>query len=383
MNFLATLSNKYFFARIEAFTNSLNWKFRTAFLLVGLSFIFSTGELFYLPTAFQGENWESYRFKKENLFKQPPFNPVSHAAKKTFRITVPFIAKIFKFNNWTTIAFMWVINFLFLYHFLKYFYTFFNDKVIAFLATFGITFIYIGHAGFTDINTWFDGIAYFFILIALISNKPIIILSTVLLAAFTDERAFLSAVVVLFFHLIDEWENRKSIALSSFPRTASIFLGIAVALVLRFVIEYSFNIHLENGGMTVAKFLADTPFWGMALWTFLEGYWLLIVLLCLCLIYEKNYLYLAVLIIIITVFTFASFSVFDKTRSGSYIFPIIFLAVKYLKMKIIIEEWRFLFLVIAIICFLFPAYYIISDTPPYTLWYKPIFIRVIDWVKIL
>jgi hypothetical protein len=378
MNLLVTLCNKYFFNWIESFTNGLNWKFKTTFLLVGLSFIFSTGALFYLPTAFKAENWESYRFKKENLFKQPPFNPVSHASKKTFRLTMPIISKVFHFNNWATVAFLWIINFLFLYQFLRYFYKLLGNKTIAFLATFGITFVYIGHAGFTDINTWFDGIAYFFILISIVSNSPIIILSSVLLAAFTDERAFLSAVVVLFYHLMQDWGNAESKNVSSFRNSISVLFGIILSLVIRLYLEYKFDIHLQTGGSTLEKFLADTPFWGMAIWTFLEGYWLLVVLLFLSFIHEKKYLNVFVLMITLAVFTLTSFLVFDKTRSGAYIFPLIFLAVKYLKVKMSIEEWKFLFLAIAIVCFLFPAYYIISDTRPYTLWYKPIFIRLID-----
>jgi len=73
--------------------------------------------------------------------------------------------------------------------------------------------------------------------------------------------------------------------------------------------------------------------------------------------------------------------VFDVTRSSSYIFPIIFISIALLKNYLSKESMRKLLLISAVVCFLFPAYYIITDVYPYTLWYKPIFVRVIDLLR--
>ncbi|MFM2048449.1 MAG: hypothetical protein RI955_997 [Bacteroidota bacterium] len=382
MSFLFQPIEQFIFNPIHTFSNSKYWKWKTTLLLTIASFIFSTGAFFYLPTAFKNENWESYNFKKENLFKQPPYNDASHAAKKTFRITVPLIAKIFHFNNWTTVAFMWAINFFFLFFILQMFLKLIDDKTIAVLGTIGFTFIYVGHAGFTDINTWFDGIAYFFILTAILSRNNFIILSSIILACFTDERAYLSSCLVFLFHVILNSENEISFSFKKHKLSIAAFLAIAIALILRLTIQLIFDLHTKTGGTTITKVLADTDFWGMAMWTFLEGYWLLIIVLGLFLIYQKQYFKTFILLLIIAIFSLASILVFDKTRSGAYIFPLIFIAVLILKNKLNAIEWRYLFLTIAIICFLFPAYYIISDTAPYTLWYKPIFIRAIDFIKL-
>jgi hypothetical protein len=382
MQFLNSAIQQIIYSPIQKFTNSNNWKIKSTLLLVMASFIFSTGPFFYLPTAFKNDNWNSFNFKKENLFKQPPYKDVSHAAKKTFRITVPLIAKIFHFNNWATVAFIWLLNILILFFLLEFFLQLTNDKTIAFLGTFAFTFIYAGHAGFTDIASWFDGAAYFFLLIALFSKQKWIIYFSIILACFTDERAFASSILVSIFHYLMN-ENKSFLQqLKQLSKTSISVAAILTAIILRLSLQQIFNLHTSSAGASISNILNDSDFWGMGIWTFLEGYWLLILTLFLFLIYSKQYLKSTIFVSVIGVFIMGAFMVFDETRSGSYIFPIIFIAIAILKNELSITEWRILFLLIAVICFIFPAYYIISDTSPYTLWYKPIFVRVLDFVNL-
>ncbi|MEY2828494.1 MAG: hypothetical protein RIQ33_352 [Bacteroidota bacterium] len=382
MNFLNQATQQFFYTPIQRFTHSNNWKIKATLLLVIASFIFSTGPFFYLPTAFKNENWNSFNFKKENLFKQPPYRDVSHAAKKTFRITVPLIAKVFHFNNWATVAFIWLLNILFLFFLLEFLVQLLNDKTIAFLGTFGFTFIYAGHAGFTDIASWFDEAAYFFLLMALFSKQKWVIYCSIILACFTDERAFASSVLVAVFHYFSS-ENKSLLQhLKQISKCSISIIALCTAIFIRILLQQIFNLHTSSAGASISNILNDSDFWGMGIWTFLEGYWLLVGTLFLFLMYSKQYLKSVALISIIGLFIMGAFMVFDETRSGSYMFPILFIAIAILQNELTTVEWRMLFLIIAIICFIFPAYYIISDTSPYTLWYKPIFVRVLDFINL-
>lgn len=365
---------------IDKFTTQKWWRMKSVIVLTILSFVFSTGAFFYLPTAFTLDNWKSFNFKKENLFKQPPFSEESHAAKKTFRITVPLIAKTLHLNNWLTVAFIWICNCLFLYFSILLFEKLLTNKVAALLGTFALTFIYVGHAGFTDINTWFDGVAYLLLLIACLSTSHWLIFLSIILACFTDERAYLSSMLVLLFHFLEVRDAKFLSNLKTNKKAIFTFLGVATALALRLLIQIKYNLHTLTGGTTLDRIMNDSDFWGMAVWTHLEGFWLLLLLVGIILLQEKKYTLTSLLFLIVAAFSCSSFLIFDKTRSGAYIFPIIFIGISLLKNKLKVTEWNYLFLLIAIICFLFPSYYVISDTAPYTHWYKPVFIRVLDLI---
>ena len=128
--------------------------------------------------------------------------------------------------------------------------------------------------------------------------------------------------------------------------------------------------------------LNDVDFIGMAIWTSLEGYWLLILPTLLILWKNKEFTPFLLLSSLIFILTLGALSVFDKTRSGSYLFPSIFISIYILNNIFSKNDLQKILFICATVCFLFPAYYIISDVSPYTLWYKPIFVRVLDLARI-
>jgi hypothetical protein len=50
----------------------------------------------------------------------------------------------------------------------------------------------------------------------------------------------------------------------------------------------------------------------------------------------------------------SSFTTYDSTRSGTFVFPMIFLALIAVKTKLTEKEMRLLLLLVALICFLHP-----------------------------
>ena len=369
----------YIYNPLSRFTSGKFWKLKLTTLLITLSIFFASGPFFFLKQAFELDNWKSFNFKKENILKQPPFNPISHAAKKTFRITVPLIAKVAHLNNWATVVFEWLLNVLFIYMCIELFLAISADKIVATLGTVGITFIYAGRAGLVDISTWFDGVAYYFLLLSLFCTNRIYIFALLLLAYFTDERAYFSSIIVFFFHL---YKNDNQASLFDFKKNVTpllIFSSAVLGILIRLFLQYNYGLQTQTGGTYLKQILDHSDFWGMSFWTMLEGFWALIFLLLLILIHHKNYFQILVLVGIVALFFLGSTLVFDKTRTGGYMFPIIFLALVLIQKHLQLAQLRNLFFICAVISFLFPAYYIIADTAPYTHWYKPLFIRAVDF----
>ncbi len=360
-----------------------NWRIKSVLVLSCISIVLSTGAYFYLPTAMKDENWNSFNEKKDHPFTQTNYEPGSHAAKKTFRLTVPIIAKVFQLGNYAVFLLQFIVTILFLFFAIRFVEKITGDSITGLLTTIGLGFIYAGHAGFTDINTWFDEFAYLFLLLAMFSNQPYLILIFIQLACWTDERAIISSGLVFIWWKIKEEGIFSFKSFFSFKLNSSV---VVFSLLLyasgRFLLASLAQLSTPLSNVGLKPLLSDTDFMGMALWTSLEGFWIPVLLTFFILWKYKNFNLLVSIFSLLLILALGSFSVFDKTRSGAYMFPVIFISILVLKNYFSTADIRKILFVTVPVCFLFPSYYIISDVKPYILWYKPIFVRVIDLAAI-
>lgn len=360
-----------------------NWRIKSVFVLTITSLILSTGAYFYLPTAMKDENWNSFNEKKEHPFTPLNYDPGSHAAKKTFRLTVPLIAKVLHLGNYSVFLLQFIASILLLFFTISLVEKITSDSISGLIASIGLVFIYAGHAGFTDINTWFDEFAYLFLLLAMFYEKPLLIFLFIQLACWTDERAIISSLLIFLWWKLKEEGilNFKDFFKVKF-NSLSVLIALVFYVIERLSLSAITNLHTPLSNVGLKPLLDDVDFMGMAIWTSLEGFWILVIVSLILLWKEKKVALFTTAISLLTILALGSFSVFDKTRSGSYMFPIIFISIYILKNYFSLKDVRIILLIVASICFLFPSYYIISDVRPYILWYKPIFIRFLDLVRI-
>ena len=101
---------------------------------------------------------------------------------------------------------------------------------------------------------------------------------------------------------------------------------------LRFLLSSAYGMHTPSA-------LADTSVlerniihtsYGFGSYTFLEGFWLLLPLLLLFAFKNRHYLVMLVVVGLTALSTITALCVYDITRSGSYVFPIIFVMLVYL-----------------------------------------------------
>ncbi len=313
-------------------------------------------------------NWETVFLKSNDLKNNlTHLDPNTWLAKKVFRLTVPVIIKIFHLNRPAVLVVQFVIGMLLLYYSYVLAKKLLNDSVSATFLASGLAFLYIGRTCFTDITaTWFDGWAYFFLLISLVSPNAFMVFIFATMAAWVDERAIVILPAILIFHQTknlslgnngNEFKQLITLRKESIALIGALIFTVGLRLYL--TIYENMETPLVNVNSTG---LRDNFFtYGFAIFTFFEGYWLLLPLLVYFAVKHKNYLFLLLVIGQLAVSTIGAMFVYDVTRSGSYMFPMLFVWLLYLSRFIPQYSMRNLLLSGAFFCLIFPPINYVSQ----------------------
>lgn len=355
-------------------------------LLTTITLIFfATPAYHYINEAFQQINWDATLRKANNPLDTLRDIPAgTHAAKKVFRITVPLIIGLFSLTPLSVYLMQFILG-IFTFAILYFlFQNILKDRVSATLLSVGLGFIYFGKACFIDLFSWFDGWAFFFLLLGMLVKHPTIIFVFTFSAAWTDERAVLILPILILFHQINNFSNFDTKQISSFIninlRSLSVFLALVIYIAGRLLLSFHFDMHTPSVNANFMRMFDQTDFWGFGIWSFLEGFWILVLMSLIVMLKNKDYLLFTFIMIPIIIFSIVANMVNDVTRSGSYLVPILFIVIPYLYRSNDLNSMRRILLWSVTISFLFPAYAIITDIKPYFLWYKPVFIRFIDFL---
>ena len=348
--------------------------------LVLLSLFFATPRYLYLDSMPEiKEGWEIVTLKSKDLTNSlTHLKADSHSAKTVFRLTVPVFVKLFSANQVVTYFIQFILGFVLLFNIYKISNKIFENVISATLVTSGIVFLYFGRACFVDF-TWYDGWAFFALIMALSVRNVWVMSFFCLMAAWTDERALIVLPIIMLFKQI---ENNKSgdFSLKNLYKlnksTLFVLSSIIVYFVIRGTLMLFYNMHTPNASADLATLKMNLPVIGIGLWTFFEGFWLVILVALAYMIYSKSYMLALFITLQIIISSLVSFSVFDITRSGSYLAPLLFVMFIYLKGKMEIKEINSLLFTGFLLTFLFPAYYIIGTLGMY----QPIYFEVLNFL---
>lgn len=331
-------------------------------LLSNLGFIIKKIDLFNDNTT----AWETIRLKSENPTNDlKHLNPETHASKKVFRLTIPMAMSLFslspKLLNYIEIIlgfFSYLICFRLVLNITR-------DKLLSFFVTISISCLYFGRAPFFDYNTWFDGYAYFFLLMAMWSNSFVGVFLFSTLAAWTDERSFIALSIVGLFHFLPFLDFNKTglIKQKATLNISAVVLSIVFYLIVRQILSVEFNMQTPSEGAGIRVLRKTALFLPLGTWTFLEGFWLLIPALFFS---SKNHNPLnvkTVIFFIVLFFILISGMVHDITRSGAYLFPIVFPIIFVLKRELTSCKLRSLMFSVFVVSFLFPPVLVCPGTP--------------------
>jgi len=195
------------FDSCENFTRKKNWLFILVVTLPLVVLFFSFPSYDRLNNEFS-ENWQAIFKQAAGPLTDHQYNPDSHQAKLTFRLTVPLIIRTFHLNLAGVLIFQALIGMLLFYFAAKLFHRETNDKVSALLLSFSLAFIYAGRVSFNEIRGIFDGLALFFMVWSMYFRNPFLIFTGVFLAAWTDERALIASCLVFLYWIY--WHKNNS-----------------------------------------------------------------------------------------------------------------------------------------------------------------------------
>jgi hypothetical protein len=303
-------------------------------------------------------------------------------SKKLFRLSVPLIIKVLRLTPHQVIGLHFILGYLTLV--LSYLITkrISRDPATATFATAALAFVYFGRAPYFDFwPLWFDGYAYFFLVLGIFFVNPIAVFLAATAAAWTDERAFISLGIVFLFHQMMADRGSRGITLLR-PRMNgwAVLLAMAGYVSLRTFMTHQYGMHASNEGAGIVFMQWTLNFLPMGTWTFLEGLWLVYFAALLIAIHERHFFFTLVLLFVALVAVIIAGCVSDITRSGSYFVPLLFIVCIYLADMLPGELLRRLMLYSAGICLLFPPMFVCIDWPVEKWLQQPVFI---SWARTL
>lgn len=145
-------------------------------------------------------------------------------------------------------------------------------------------------------------------------------------------------------------------------RVLSVIVAIILYLLTRIYLTYQFDMHTPSQGASFHTFHhKNYNYYSWGLLTFLEGFWLLLIFCFISMVMKKEYLILSSLFIPFVIISFVTFCVTDITRSGSFIVPILFVLLTYLKRTYTLFEIRTILIFCCITTILIPPILVVTD----------------------
>lgn len=336
--------------------------FLMALILMAASLLLATPKF----SIYDIRGWDTVLLKSNDLT-----NSLTHlyrklwTAKKVFRLTVPVIMRITHATPLMILVLQYILGYFTILYLYKLAYRITADAVASAFTAAGIVFLYFGRAAFYDIEfTWFDGFAYFGLILAMYSRNFLMIFLFCTITAWTDERGFMALYIIFLFHQFKNIQLSKIKLLSLFKLNAQSF-AVAAAIVayigLRLFLTHRYNMHTPSGNANLSVLRVTLPYVGIGLWTFFEGFWIMVAFAFMVLLKNKNYLLISLLLAVIGLFTLISCCVLDVTRSGNYMVPILFIFLLYLQKNTQLPTLRNLLFISFCISLFFPPFLLCLD----------------------
>lgn len=254
---------------------------------------------------------------------QHPLTPItetqiiSYGPNRAFRLTPPLIGQLFRYQSINNQAIgIWIFGVLsgltFFYILYSYLLSRFGSKEKAFYFALGTSFLFLGNSFYFDME-WFISFAYFFLMAAMLSKNKILAIVCLLLAFFTDERAFIASFSVLFFWVYAD--NRKLI-----PSIVTYALAAITYLSLYFILKKVFHLGYAPTNDFFVRLFDQFKVIPLTVSMSIKSYWYYFIFLFLPIKREFPLLHKLIVVAAILTLVFFSLSIADTTKSLSFLY---------------------------------------------------------------
>jgi len=351
-----------------------NWLLKTTLCSLVCSVLFSSPSFSKLQSLERSVITKLVENQIDHPFVQQNHNAESHYSKRAFRLFMPIVAKTLHLSVSGLLILQAIFGVLFFYFSAKLLYRYSNEKIGTFLFVVGLSGIYLGKSFFLDYWLFFDGVAFFFILLSMYFRNPILIFLSISCAFWTDERSLGAAFAIMVFHLFVS--NKKNGSFDwALKQLIPLFVALCVYVFMRIFLSTRFGLTIAYEGIgpiwSIQNFVKYMP---LAIFMFFESYWLLILSGFLYLIYKADDSMKIMIILFVLILLgqmIVALSVGDMVRSGTYAF--VFCYISYFIIQSFESNKKVvnsIMLLVASLAYLVPSYSVFGNK---TIWMRPEF----------
>ena len=349
----------------ERLTRGRAWRVKVLFFAVALSYFMAFPSIDVIRSSEFDRTWTALQRQFDAPFEPRVYEPQSHEAKTALRLTVPVFAHIVGIGQRGALVLQILSGVVVLWLALDVAFAATGDRATAALCAIGLATTFPGVAAFADdYRGLFDGVAYALLLASMRIRSAPVVAACVFLAAYTDERALISSVLIAMWWWVrgeaaDQARLGRRPVREWSPIAAILVAWVAYAFTRRWlVMEAGLSTPVGTaahvGATTFITQIAGFPF---AAWTALETLWVPVVAAIVVLAVRDRWAELAVLTLTIVAVLVAANSVTDVTRSAGYVFPALFVAVAVLRASEGVGRLRSLMATCSALAVIVPTYY--------------------------
>ena len=367
MTFLENIYQS-FESKIIHFLQPSYWKWRVMFvsaIIMFLSFFnnispFNDFKRYYDEVIVKRGEFFLYQVTKDrsqNLTEHKVYiEPASN--NRVFRLTLPVIVKLLHIRHVSIVIYgMQLLLGLLLYYLLATFlYQILNDKMATLLAVVALACIYFGTSFFIENCGYGDFYTFLFLFLGIYFRNPLIIFISIFAATWCDERAGVASGLVFLWWWVSPTikEGKRINFIPSAQMIATALAVIAYAGLRLYLTKYVGMSATYKEGEFSQMMLDSWSSFGFKFTWVLEGWWLVMLLSFLILFTDKDYFKLVIVAGGTIAMVVLGMTTYDSTRSGSYVFPMLFLGIAIIRTKLTDKQLRILLFLVALLCFLHP-----------------------------
>ena len=359
--------------KLESFFDNKYWQYR----LVALAVLLSLGSLLLFnyihvsvgfrnlyhemrqPGSVESMFWDDIIKQGADPFTPQNYQPGTHEANQTFRLTLPLLSRLLRLNVATFYLFQVLFGFYFLWLVAGFVFQILKNKVLTFYFLTGFTAIYTGACFFINYFGHGDVFPFCFLVLALLAKQPVLMFIFLQLAFWCDERALINASFIglwCVWPLIEKVRTEKKITFRQIPVSVYVLIMSAVVyVVLRKWLEIGLHLSIgHDAALSINSFFWSISTFGDKITRGYEGLWLVIIAAVVVLILAKKWGQFALFFGAWLLNVFITTLVADGTRALSFGFIGLLLAVQILKDYIPSYQLKYLLIASALISLMLP-----------------------------
>ena len=348
-------------------TAGRHWKARTILFILAFSLFRAFPNYNFLREPGVAGTWEHAAVKIANPAADMArlFPDASHESKLTFRLTVPWIARVLHLGTAGQLTLFAVCGVLLLLCVLTLAERATGSRTTALYLTLATACTWPGLLAFHQLlGGFYDVVALLLLLCAMLAPRPAIAAAALFAAAWTDERALLAVPFLCLF----------AVARSERQRCMPVLFGAGSYLGSRIWLAHAWALHTSMGGIGVAVFLRNLHIAPLGVWAGLGGSWILVVCALAILPVRRQYFQFAGLALGIALVTAIALGLEDLTRTMAYALPAVFVALRVLAKHETSDTVERIAQTTALVCVLLPTWFVQSGDAT---WILPLPVQLI------